>query len=138
MPQSYQREQQADIEVAFSWCVQSCAILTVIPVPSAWFGSSLMPGAYPVDTWIMDGTEIQDQVVGVIARTFGLPNGQNPQALRMGAISQWDSLGHMRLVPDLEKQFRVRFPVYMIAELVDVDSIVRAIQKLRAAEPVSR
>jgi acyl carrier protein len=80
----------------------------------------------------MDDTAIHDQVVSVIAKTFGLSGDQNIRTLRMGSLSQWDSLGHMRLVPDLEKQFRVRFPVYMIAELVDVDSIVRAIQKLSA------
>jgi acyl carrier protein len=75
---------------------------------------------------------MRDQVIDVIIRTFGLSSDRDAKSLRREAVSQWDSLGHMQLIPELEKTFHIRFPVYMIAELVDVDSIVHAIQKQKA------
>lgn len=80
----------------------------------------------------MNGMAMKDQVIDVIIRTFGLSGNQDVKNLRREAVSQWDSLGHMQLIPELEKVFHIRFPVYAIAELVDVDSIVRAIEKQRA------
>ena len=76
-----------------------------------------------------DMSTIRQQVIEVITRTFSLPADQDAGKLRREAVSQWDSMGHMQLIPEIEKVFQVRFPVYALAELVDVDSIVRAIQK---------
>jgi len=81
----------------------------------------------------MNGSTLKEQVVEVITRTFTLPVNQDAQELRRDSVSQWDSLGHMQLVPELEKAFQIRFPVYAIADLVDVDSIVRAIQKQKGS-----
>jgi len=52
--------------------------------------------------------------------------------LRMGSVPRWDSLGHMQLVSELESAFQVRFPAYALAELVEVDAIVRAIEEQRS------
>ena len=45
--------------------------------------------------------------------------------LQMGETPGWDSLGHMTVILELEREFGVRVPVTRIAELTDVESIAR-------------
>lgn len=76
-------------------------------------------------------TEVR--VRGVIARTFRLSAEQAAGPLQMGDPPAWDSLGHMGLVADIEKEFGVRFPGYALPELVSVEAIVRAVDERTAA-----
>jgi acyl carrier protein len=45
----------------------------------------------------------------------------------MGSTPGWDSLGHMTVVLELEREFGIRIPVTRISELVDAEAIVRAV-----------
>lgn len=77
-------------------------------------------------------TEIEERVRNTILRTFNLPPEDASKELRMGALPGWDSLGHMRLVVELEEEFGVSFPTYVLPEILDVDSIVRETLKLQS------
>ena len=79
----------------------------------------------------MNETTMKDQVRTVIIRTFGLAGNEDTNNLRLGSVPRWDSMGHMQLIPEVENAFGVTFPAYALAELVDVDSIVRAIQQYK-------
>ena len=68
----------------------------------------------------------------VIVKTFKLSSEDSRGDLRMGSVPGWDSLGHMRLVVELEQEFGVSFPAYLLPELLEVDSIVRATVKLQS------
>ena len=70
------------------------------------------------------------RVRAVIARTFQLSADQARGDLRMGSTPQWDSMGHMSLVMDLEQEFGVQFPSFELAELQSVDAIVAALGRL--------
>ena len=48
--------------------------------------------------------------------------------LRMGSTPGWDSMGHMMVVMELEKEFNTRFPPYLLPQLVDVPSIVNTLR----------
>ena len=72
------------------------------------------------------------RVRAVIARSFQLPDDQVRGDVRMGSLPQWDSMGHMTLVMDLEREFGVTFPSFELAELQDVDAIVEALGRLGA------
>ena len=78
----------------------------------------------------MPTDEIEGRVRGIIARTFSLKAEDASGSLRMGAVPGWDSMGHMDLVVELEKEFGVRFPTPRIADLVDVDSICRTMRSV--------
>jgi acyl carrier protein len=65
--------------------------------------------------------------------TLRLTGAESQTALRMGGVPAWDSLGHMQLVLELEKEFGVAFPTYALADLTDVSAIVREIQALQPA-----
>ena len=74
-------------------------------------------------------SDLKDRVRGVIMQSFGLPAGERASDLRMGSVPRWDSMGHMQLVMELENAFGITFPAYALADLVDVESIARAIQE---------
>jgi acyl carrier protein len=78
--------------------------------------------------------DIEDRVRKTIIRTFNLSAEDAARELRMGNLPGWDSLGHMRLVVELEEEFGVSFPTYLLPEILDVDSIVRETLKLQSEQ----
>jgi len=45
-------------------------------------------------------------------------------------LTAWDSLGHVRLILELEGQFGVRFADEVVVELVSVDAILKALAEM--------
>jgi acyl carrier protein len=78
--------------------------------------------------------EIEDRVRKTIIRTFNVAPEDQSRELRMGSLPGWDSLGHMRLVVELEEEFGVSFPTYLLPEILDLDSIVRETLKLQSEQ----
>ena len=70
---------------------------------------------------------LDTRVRAVIARAFQLSEADAQGDLRMGGLPQWDSMGHMMLVMELEGEFGVTFPSFELAELQSVDAIVAAL-----------
>lgn len=76
---------------------------------------------------------IEQRVGEAVARSLRLKPGAAVETLRMGTTPGWDSMGHMMVVLELEKEFKTSFPTYRLPELVDVPSIVKALQTGAAA-----
>jgi acyl carrier protein len=74
--------------------------------------------------------DIDRRVRDVIARTFRIGDPDAAE-MRMGSVQGWDSLGHMRLVVELEQEFGVSFPTYLLSELLDADRIAKEIRNLQ-------
>jgi acyl carrier protein len=79
----------------------------------------------------MSEQELEAQVRSVIRRTFNLPSDE--LEMRMGAVPGWDSMGHMDLVIAIESVFNVTFSTAVIADLVDIRSICRVIERATKA-----
>ena len=47
----------------------------------------------------------------------------------METIEKWDSLSHLNLIMDLEKEFGIRFPMNKIPDLNSVEAIVKELEK---------
>jgi acyl carrier protein len=74
-------------------------------------------------------TETNEQrIQGAIYRALGIRNPDSSLPLRMGSTPGWDSMGHMSVVMEIEKEFNVRFPPYRLPELVDVPSIAKTLE----------
>jgi acyl carrier protein len=71
-------------------------------------------------------TEQRIQDVVVRALRIAAPDPSSP--LRMGSTPGWDSMGHMTVVMELEKEFGTRFTPYQLPELVDVPSIAKTLR----------
>ena len=70
---------------------------------------------------------IQQRIEAAIARALGIAATGSPAPLRMGSTPGWDSMGHMTVVLELEKEFGVRFPAHQLPELIDVPSIEKTL-----------
>lgn len=71
---------------------------------------------------------IEQRVENAIMRALGKAASDGSHPLRMGSTPGWDSMGHMTVVMELEKEFQTSFPSYRLPELVDVPSIVNAVR----------
>jgi acyl carrier protein len=77
-------------------------------------------------------SSLDQKVRAVIVETFELSSDEALSELRFGKVPGWDSVGHVRLVVELEEQFGMSIPTYLLPEILDVDSIVRETLKLIA------
>jgi acyl carrier protein len=75
-------------------------------------------------------SNLDQKVRALIVRTFELSDDDALSELRFGSVPGWDSIGHVRLVVELEEEFGMSIPTYLLPEILDVDSIVRETQKL--------
>ena len=64
-----------------------------------------------------------------IARALGVRGPAPAMPLAMGSTPGWDSMGHMNVVLELEKEFGVRFEPYRLPDLVDVASITKTLKE---------
>ena len=71
---------------------------------------------------------IEQRIRGAVTRALGIRPADPAVALRMGTTPGWDSMGHMTVVMELEKEFKTTFPPYRLPELVDIPSIAKAVQ----------
>jgi acyl carrier protein len=69
----------------------------------------------------------EQRIQEAICRALGIQKPDSSMPLRMGSTPGWDSMGHMSVVMEIEKEFDIRFPPYRLPELVDVPSIARAV-----------
>ncbi len=72
---------------------------------------------------------VAQRIQETIVRALGIPGVSGSASLRMGSTPGWDSMGHMTVVMELEKEFGVSFPSYRLPDLIDVPSIRKAIQE---------
>jgi acyl carrier protein len=75
---------------------------------------------------------VEQRIENALMRALGIRVEGAATVLRMGSTPGWDSMGHMRVVMELEKEFQTRFPNYRLPELVDVPSIAKAVQGSQA------
>jgi acyl carrier protein len=75
--------------------------------------------------------EIGERVRATIGRVFRLPAAETVGDMQLGNPTQWDSLGHMLLLVEIENEFGIRFQTHEIAGLANVEKIVNAVQAHR-------
>ena len=79
-------------------------------------------------------SHLDQKVRALIVKTFELSSDEAGSELRFGSVPGWDSIGHVRLVVELEEEFGMSIPTYLLPEILDVDSIVRETLKLISDE----
>ena len=74
-------------------------------------------------------TDIDARVRNTLARVFRLSSAELATDLQMGLHPSWDSMGHMQLIVEIEREFGLRFPTYEIAELLSTEKIINAVER---------
>ena len=72
---------------------------------------------------------IEQRIHDAVSRALGIQLANGSLPVRMGSTPGWDSMGHMMVVMEIEKEFHTSFPPYRLPELLDVPSIARAVQE---------
>jgi len=74
----------------------------------------------------MDRKEITDKTLAVFKKIFGTQANitENSSAVE---IDKWDSLNHILLIQELEKAFGIKFDLFEIIDLKDVQGIIEYI-----------
>jgi len=74
---------------------------------------------------------IRQRIREAVIRALGISAPIASTPLLIGSTPGWDSMGHMAVVLELEKEFGTRFAPYQLPELVDVPSIEKTLQSAR-------
>ncbi|KAA6330059.1 Acyl carrier protein [termite gut metagenome] len=72
---------------------------------------------------------MNEKIKNVLKKVFGIENVEDNFSQQN--CEKWDSLRHLNLVIELEEEFNVSFEPEDIAEMKDIDSIIRKIQALQ-------
>lgn len=65
----------------------------------------------------------------VVRKTFGLEPNAPVERARIGELHGWDSLGHVKLIMEIEAAFRLRFTAAEAVSLQSVPGIVEALSR---------
>lgn len=71
----------------------------------------------------MSNMEVEQRIIQIMASTFGVDASQINSTSRRSDLRNWDSLGQLRLVMQLEAEFGVSFSIDEIPELNSVEEI---------------
>lgn len=55
---------------------------------------------------------------------------KNFEKLKIGDLKEWDSLGHINLLLEIEKKFKIKFSMKEISELKNMKKIVATLNKI--------
>jgi acyl carrier protein len=74
-------------------------------------------------------SDIEKRICVVAARVFELQEVSAPRGLKRGEIAAWDSMGHLALMLELEREFGIRFSTQQIESLQSISTIVDTVVK---------
>jgi len=77
----------------------------------------------------MSNNNIRSAVYDLIAQQFGIEKKEISDDLGPGEIRNWDSIGHVRLVQELEQFFSINLSVYDVMGFNSVKDIWTFIEK---------
>lgn len=70
---------------------------------------------------------LNPQLVNIAAKVFDVPADSLSPQTGMGDLEAWDSLGHLRFMMELEREFHARFSTEQIRTLIDLAEIQNAL-----------
>jgi len=71
--------------------------------------------------------EIEKRLKKLFSETFNVPEEKITPDTRLSNLSEWDSLGHLRLFMNIESEFRISFHIDEIKELTSFEMILERI-----------
>jgi acyl carrier protein len=76
---------------------------------------------------------LDEQLREAVVEVFGLSSAEvKPESSRKN-VSEWDSVGHLRLILTVEDAYGLQFPTAEIPKLTSVGLIQEALDRLRPA-----
>lgn len=69
-----------------------------------------------------------DQVRQAFVAALDLPSGADVESLELGRSTEWDSVGHMALVAELEERFSIELET---DDIIELTSFTQSLEMLR-------
>ncbi|MDX9747718.1 MAG: acyl carrier protein [Paludibacter sp.] len=76
--------------------------------------------------------EVEQRIIQIMASTFAVEASQITTTTSRSELKNWDSLGQLRLVMQLEAEFGISFSIDDIPELNSVEKIKTKINVLKS------
>ncbi|MBE0673430.1 MAG: acyl carrier protein [Bacteroidales bacterium] len=76
----------------------------------------------------MNRTEIKEQMTPIFRKVFSNPVLMLREDMTANDIEQWDSLTHMILITEIEKEFAVKFKLRDLNKLRNVGDMISLIE----------
>jgi acyl carrier protein len=70
---------------------------------------------------------LSPRLIDIATRVFGVEGASLMPETGVGDLDAWDSLGHLRLMMELEHEFNVRFSTEQIRRLTSLAAIQNAL-----------
>ena len=77
----------------------------------------------------MDEAAIKEKVRKVFLDVFGMDGSKFHYGMTGDDIKEWDSLSHMNLVSELEKEFGLSMEIDDISEMDSVKKVIEVVEK---------
>lgn len=75
---------------------------------------------------------IEDEVKVIIASALNVDVSLISDNLAIGEIPEWDSMGNLLIVSNLEEKLSIEFPLDELYELTSVEAFVQKVKELMA------
>lgn len=69
-------------------------------------------------------------VKNIIATTFNIDENKITSKTSSDEVEEWDSLGHIRLILQLESEFNIKFNSTIIPKLTSIQAIISEMNKI--------
>lgn len=74
---------------------------------------------------------MEKKVIEIIARILEVEIDEVEMDTAIGDLAEWDSLHHLQIIAELEKEFSVKFKQEDLAELEDVSDLVALVEEMQ-------
>jgi acyl carrier protein len=78
--------------------------------------------------------QLVEHVTQVLTQALNVGPGEVTAETQFGDLPQWDSMGHMEVLVELEKNFGVEISAETITELVSVPAICAHIEEMKSGQ----
>ncbi len=76
--------------------------------------------------------QIDPKLIMIIAKHFNLKQKDINLSTSKDLIEEWDSLEHIKLILEIEEEFKIKFPLDIVPYITSVKAIQNEIEKLKA------
>ena len=72
---------------------------------------------------------MKDKVIYIIAKVLEVQTDEIELDLGIGDLPEWDSLHHVTIIAELEKEFGIKFDLQDLMEVEDVSDLISLVEE---------
>ena len=81
----------------------------------------------------MDKKDIREKVKGILISVLELGHLEMTEDMTAADVAGWDSLSHMVIISEIEKEFNIRFKLRELSKLENLNALIGLIHQKRLA-----